>query len=180
MSGTIAGRCGTSKRHRPCWTLKAHVLFHFSDHCRLASFLVSESMPSLLQEGVEEVRDGAKVGGRVVKRFIPFSEGSRDCVGQSLARLNLTTTLAQLFGSFSFRLDESVRARSGVVFSSAACCLMHYVASRMHSRPVPALCLKKYTQGTVYDRWHINACPCMDVAFGHVHEIKQLCPSLVA
>ena len=71
-----------------------------------------------LQEGVEEVRDGAKVGGRVVKRFIPFSEGSRDCVGQSLARLNLTTTLAQLFGSFSFRLDESVRARSGTLCPS--------------------------------------------------------------
>ena len=71
-----------------------------------------------LQEGVEEVRDGAKVGGRVVKRFIPFSEGSRDCVGQSLARLNLTTTLAQLFGCFSFRLDESVRARSGAAYPS--------------------------------------------------------------
>ena len=75
-------------------------------------------MPLLLQDGVEEVQDGAKVGGRVVKRFIPFSEGSRDCVGQSLARLNLTTTLAQLFGSFSFRLDESVRARAGALYSS--------------------------------------------------------------
>ena len=63
-----------------------------------------------LQDGADEVQDGGKAGGRAVKRFIPFSEGSRDCVGQSLARLNLTTTLAQLFGSFSFRLDASVRA----------------------------------------------------------------------
>ncbi len=44
-----------------------------------------------------------------MKRFVPFSEGARDCVGQSLARLNLTTTLAQLFGSFSFRLADEVR-----------------------------------------------------------------------
>lgn len=44
-----------------------------------------------------------------MKRFVPFSEGARDCVGQSLARLNLTTTLAQLLGSFSFRLADEVR-----------------------------------------------------------------------
>ena len=50
----------------------------------------------------------APVGGRKPQRFIPFSQGSRDCVGQTLARLNLATTLAQLFGNFSFRLAAEV------------------------------------------------------------------------
>lgn len=50
-----------------------------------------------------------KVGGRQPQRFMPFTQGARDCVGQTLARLNLSTTLAQLFGSFSFRLAEEVR-----------------------------------------------------------------------
>ena len=84
---------------------------------------VNHHTPCLPQDGADEVQDGARLGGRVVKRFIPFSEGSRDCVGQSLARLNLTTTLAQLFGSFSFRLDELVRARLNAPCPSRACCL---------------------------------------------------------
>ena len=86
-----------------------------------------------LQDGADEVQDGARVGGRAVKRFIPFSEGSRDCVGQSLARLNLTTTLAQLFGSFSFRLDASVRARPGSPRPSTACYFA--VAPCLRGRP---------------------------------------------
>lgn len=62
----------------------------------------------LLQAGVEDARDAALVGGRRPQRFIPFSQGSRDCVGQTLARLNLATTLAQLFGNFSFQLAAEV------------------------------------------------------------------------
>jgi cytochrome P450 len=61
------------------------------------------------QADVEDVRDAPAVGGRTAKRFVPFSSGGRDCVGQNLARLNLTTTLAQLYGCFSFRLAEEVR-----------------------------------------------------------------------
>jgi len=64
---------------------------------------------SALQAGVEDAMHAPVVGGRTVKRFVPFSEGVRDCVGQNLARLNLTTTLAQLYGSFSFRLAEEVK-----------------------------------------------------------------------
>ena len=35
------------------------------------------------------------------KRFIPFSDGRRDCVGQALGRLNYTSTLARLLGNFT-------------------------------------------------------------------------------
>jgi len=61
-----------------------------------------------LQEGAEDAKGVQKVNGRQPPRFMPFTQGPRDCVGQTLARLNLSTTLAQLFGSFSFRLAEEV------------------------------------------------------------------------
>ena len=48
------------------------------------------------------------MGKRKPQRFVPFAQGNRDCVGQTLARLNLSTTLAQLYGSFSFQLAEEV------------------------------------------------------------------------
>ena len=49
------------------------------------------------------------MNGRTPVRFMPFSVGGRDCVGQTLAKLNLATTLAQLYGSFTFKLAEEVR-----------------------------------------------------------------------
>ena len=69
-----------------------------------------------MQEGAEDAKGVPEVGGRKPQRFIPFSMGARDCVGQTLARLNLTTTLAQLFGSFHFKLAEEARLNaSGLV-----------------------------------------------------------------
>lgn len=62
----------------------------------------------MLQEGAEDAKGVPEVAGRKPQRFIPFSVGARDCVGQTLARLNLTTTLAQLYGSFTFKLAEEV------------------------------------------------------------------------
>ena len=44
-----------------------------------------------------------------IKRYIPFSDGRRDCVGQALARMNYTATLARLLGSFHFELAPEVR-----------------------------------------------------------------------
>ena len=49
------------------------------------------------------------VNGRKPQRFTPFGQGNRDCVGQTLARLNLATTLPQLYGNFTFRLADEVR-----------------------------------------------------------------------
>jgi cytochrome P450 len=35
--------------------------------------------------------------------FLPFSEGSRNCVGQALALVELKAVLALLLGNFAFR-----------------------------------------------------------------------------
>jgi cytochrome P450 len=48
------------------------------------------------------------LNGKCVKRYMPFAEGARNCVAQTLAQLNLTTALAQLYGSFTFRLASEV------------------------------------------------------------------------
>lgn len=61
-----------------------------------------------MQDGAEDAKDVPLVNGRKPQRFMPFSQGSRDCVGQTLARLNLSTTLAQLYGNFSFQLAPEV------------------------------------------------------------------------
>jgi fatty acid synthase len=43
-----------------------------------------------------------------VKRFMPFLEGNRQCIGMPLAKLNLTTAVAVLLSHFSFRLADNV------------------------------------------------------------------------
>jgi hypothetical protein len=40
--------------------------------------------------------------------FMPFSEGPRNCVGQTLAKLEVVTVLAQLLGSFLLELAPEV------------------------------------------------------------------------
>ena len=49
-----------------------------------------------------------------VRRFIPFSVGPRQCVGQSLARLMHDGGLASLYQRFSFRLADSMGGAAGV------------------------------------------------------------------
>ena len=44
-----------------------------------------------------------------IKRFLPFSDGKRDCVGQAMARMNYTATLARLLAHFHFELAPEVR-----------------------------------------------------------------------
>ena len=41
-------------------------------------------------------------GGRPPLRFIPFSAGLRSCIGQNLAKMNYTATLAILLSHFTF------------------------------------------------------------------------------
>ena len=43
---------------------------------------------------------------RRAKRYFPFAEGARSCVGQSLAMTSLLATLALLLSRFSFRLAD--------------------------------------------------------------------------
>jgi len=53
------------------------------------------------------------------RRFLAFMEGPRSCAGQALAVMNLTATLAMLYGSFTFRLADEVTAHA------TDSCLMH-------------------------------------------------------
>eukprot|EP00208_Stichococcus_sp_RCC1054_P002339 CAMPEP_0206139828 /NCGR_PEP_ID=MMETSP1473-20131121/7467_1 /ASSEMBLY_ACC=CAM_ASM_001109 /TAXON_ID=1461547 /ORGANISM="Stichococcus sp, Strain RCC1054" /LENGTH=576 /DNA_ID=CAMNT_0053533745 /DNA_START=97 /DNA_END=1827 /DNA_ORIENTATION=+ len=48
------------------------------------------------------------------KRFIPFSDGRRDCVGQALAKMNVTAALAILLGNFHFELAPEMGGPDGV------------------------------------------------------------------
>ena len=59
------------------------------------------------------------------KRFLAFSDGPRSCVGQPLAYINVTATLAVLLANFHFRLADKVR----LVHSGSAAC--HVVCVRL-------------------------------------------------
>lgn len=47
--------------------------------------------------------------GQRFKKFMPFGEGMRGCVGQSLAKMNYTAATALLLSHFTFRLADRVR-----------------------------------------------------------------------
>ncbi|GLC46900.1 hypothetical protein PLESTB_001281900 [Pleodorina starrii] len=46
--------------------------------------------------------------------FMPFSEGPRSCVGQSLAKLEVVTVLAMILANFRIELAEEMGGREGV------------------------------------------------------------------
>ncbi|KAK9837888.1 hypothetical protein WJX74_007245 [Apatococcus lobatus] len=48
------------------------------------------------------------------RRYMPFMDGQRDCIGQSLANVTAISALARLYGSFSFQLSEDMGGASGV------------------------------------------------------------------
>ncbi len=48
------------------------------------------------------------------KRYFPFAEGPRNCVGQSLAKVSLVATAATLLQHFSFKLADEVSAYSAL------------------------------------------------------------------
>ena len=50
---------------------------------------------------------GAATSGEAPRRFLPFSHGARDCVGQALAKTALIAELAALLGRFSFEVDRA-------------------------------------------------------------------------
>eukprot|EP00884_Botryococcus_braunii_P020070 jgi/Botrbrau1/6747/Bobra.0324s0032.1 len=43
-----------------------------------------------------------------VRRFHPFGDGMRSCIGQSLARMNVPTAVAMLVCAFRFKMDKSI------------------------------------------------------------------------
>ena len=81
-------------------------------------------------------------GDARARRFLAFMEGPRSCAGQALAVMNLTAMLAMLYGSFTFRLADEVRARippgampSPVCWHAAGSVALHACPSRMSLRP---------------------------------------------
>lgn len=68
--------------------------------------------------------------------FIPFSDGPRSCVGQSLALLELRVVLAALYSNFTFRLHEDITVKEAVSSATYAVTLkpnsmvMHHKARR--------------------------------------------------
>jgi cytochrome P450 len=44
------------------------------------------------------------------KRFFPFSQGQRNCVGRGLATMNYAATVARLYSHFTFKLADDVRS----------------------------------------------------------------------
>lgn len=54
----------------------------------------------------DDDNDAAAAGSEAARRFLPFSLGARDCVGQALARTALVAELATLLGRFSFEVDR--------------------------------------------------------------------------
>ncbi|KAF6250399.1 cytochrome P450 [Scenedesmus sp. NREL 46B-D3] len=54
-------------------------------------------------------------GGKRGITFMPFSEGPRNCVGQSLAKMEVLTLLAKLVGNFHLELAQEMGGRAGVI-----------------------------------------------------------------
>lgn len=47
--------------------------------------------------------------GFQVKRWFPYGEGNRQCIGMPLARINLQASVASLLAAFRFKLADEVR-----------------------------------------------------------------------
>eukprot|EP00884_Botryococcus_braunii_P003512 jgi/Botrbrau1/13161/Bobra.0187s0109.1 len=52
---------------------------------------------------------------RPAKRFMPFSEGARNCVGMGLAKVVMPATLAALYSRFTFQLAPQMGGAEGVL-----------------------------------------------------------------
>jgi len=69
---------------------------------------VTPAPPTMHPHGSRHAAQVRQPDAARIKRYIPFSDGRRDCVGQALARMNYTSTLARLLGGFHFELAPEV------------------------------------------------------------------------
>ena len=60
-------------------------------------------------------------GPAPAKRYMPFGEGPRNCLGQNFAHTSMLTILATLLGRFHFRLAAEVLPNIPAVL---LCCLV--------------------------------------------------------
>lgn len=76
-------------------------------------------LPSEPQQQQQQQQGGGGGGGKQVddlgldlskqgKRWFPFSDGPRNCIGQALAKMNMAATFAQLYSHYSFQLADEV------------------------------------------------------------------------
>ncbi|DBA86903.1 hypothetical protein WJX79_003539 [Trebouxia sp. C0005] len=98
--------------------------------------------PSLYSPSKAQAADPKQVDdlgmdmSRQGKRWFPFSDGPRNCVGQALAKMNMAATFAQLYSHFSFQLANEMGGTAGVMASEHV--LMTVSPSRgmkMHAVP---------------------------------------------
>ncbi|DBB13114.1 TPA: hypothetical protein ACH3X3_005841 [Trebouxia sp. C0006] len=98
--------------------------------------------PSLYSPSKAQAADTKQVDdlgmdmSRQGKRWFPFSDGPRNCVGQALAKMNMAATFAQLYSHFSFQLADEMGGTTGVLASEHV--LMTVSPSRgmkMHAVP---------------------------------------------
>eukprot|EP00891_Asterochloris_glomerata_P001568 jgi/Astpho2/1568/Aster-x1016 len=68
-------------------------------------------------EAADELDDMGSLLHRRPKKYWPFSEGPRTCVGQSLGKMNVMATAAILFSHFTFSLAEEMGGSEGVLRS---------------------------------------------------------------
>ena len=76
------------------------------------------------------------------KRWFPFSDGPRNCVGQALAKLNMAATFAQLYSHYSFQLAEEVTSLGWGTLQHGICNLtaMHISTFCMSAQVDFSLC----------------------------------------
>jgi fatty acid synthase len=72
--------------------------------------LPKDDPPGLCQRAVQVAPDAP--------RFLPFSIGPRDCVGQQLALVEVKVALAMLLGSIKFELTPDMGGVAGVEASA--------------------------------------------------------------
>jgi cytochrome P450 len=69
---------------------------------------LTETQSDAIQSSNSNTGPNSQASKQRPKRFFPFSLGTRDCVGQNLARMNYTTTVAMLLAHFNFQLSDEV------------------------------------------------------------------------
>ena len=90
------------------------------------------------------------------RRYLPFGDGVRSCVGQSLAKMNYTATLALVLSHFSFRLADRVSAcahRCCPQFCAAGACVKDSHGIPVHSCCSPS-CVAGWSLVGAWCVWH--------------------------